>query len=257
MTKAKRAPARRRRATKIARGKGASVRQNSRRQANPPKSTGGPAPGTPSPIRTRMTPELQTHVRRLYEETDQPVCQIALDVDVNESVIRRMGRREGWVRYVAPPRDLPPVAKLLAQVEELEREPDPPSFEGGLRPLPQDDGGSHGGTRDDNIARFTQVVMAHLDEFEAMRRDGKLLPKHHLATARAISILTEAFNRLARLRAALPGTIHDDLAANDMPADLDAFREELAQRIEKFIASRTDPGAFADVAGAPAERADE
>jgi transposase-like protein len=207
-------------------------------------------------MRTRMSPELQAHVRRLYEETDQPVCQIALDVGVNESVIRRMGPREGWVRFEAPPRDLPPVAKLLAQVEELEKA-------GAVQErarqddgeAPQDDGDSNGATREENIARFTQVVMAHLDEFEAMRRDGKLLPTHHLATARAISILTEAFNRLARLRAALPGTIHDDLAA-DMPADLDAFREELAQRIETFLASRTDAGAFIDAAAASAAAAE-
>ena len=279
-----------------ARGKGASVCQKSTRTTNgkpqsrraykkakPRKRKGGPAPGTPSPTRTRMSPELQAHVRRLYEETDQPVCQIALDCGVNESVIRRMGPREGWVRFEAPPRDLPPVAKLLAQVEELERDRhpevraisalsasstrygraskedghgNPPSFEGGLRPPPQDDGEGKGATREDNIARFTQVVMAHLDEFEAMRRDGRLLPKHHLATARAISILTEAFNRLARLRAALPGTIHDDLAATDryavLPADLDAFREELAQRIETVLASRTDAGAFIDAAAASA-----
>jgi hypothetical protein len=215
-----------------------------------------------------MSAELQAHVRRLYEETDQPVCQIALDVGVNESVIRRMGPREGWVRFEAPPRDLPPVAKLLAQVEELEKsgavvlrgaQERAPQDDG---EAPQDDGEGKGATREDNIARFTQVVMAHLDEFEAMRRDGRLLPKHHLATARAISILTEAFNRLARLRAALPGTIdddsaHDNLANFDMPADLDAFREALAQRIEKFLASRTDAGAFAEPADVPAERTDE
>ena len=229
-----------------------------------------------------MSPELQAHVRRLYEETDQPVCQIALDVGVNESVIRRMGPREGWVRYVAPPRDLPPVAKLLEQVEELEEAVRAPQHDEAAlthsptpTPDPSPQGGGEqkesvaapealtgGGEKEDNIARFTHVVMAHLDEFEAMRRDGKLLPKHHLATARAISILTEAFNRLARLRAALPGTIHDDtahdnLANFDMPADLDAFREALAQRIEKFLASRTDAGAFTELADVPAERTDE
>lgn len=246
----------------LARGKRTSVRRKSRHPRPLPtarksergrgedKRKGGPVPGTPSPKRTRMSAELQAHVRRLYEESDQPICQIALDVGVDESVIRRMGPREGWVRFVAPPRDLPPVAKLLAQVEEMEkalaRPPNPDSSPPRAALV--------GGGEKDNIARFTQVVMAHLDEFEAMRRDGRLLPAHHLATARAISILTEAFNRLARLRAALPGTIDDDSVSADMPADLDAFREELAQRIEKFIASRTDPGAFAEPAAAPAER---
>lgn len=230
------------------------------------KRTGGPVPGTPSPTRTRMTPELQAHVKRLYEETDQPICQIALDVGVNESVIRRMGPREGWVRYVAPPRDLPPLATLLAEVEALERDrhpevrastedgqTNPPSFEGDLRPPPQDDGERGGGTSDDNIARFIRIVMAHLDEFEAVRRDGKLLPKHHLHTARAISILTEAFNRLQRLRASLTGPSHDDLS--DMPADLDAYRVELARQIDAFIASRTNAGIAEDTAAAPVDGA--
>ena len=234
-----------------------------------PQRKGGPVPGTPSPMRTRLTPELHDHARRKYETTEEYVTHIALDVGVDESVIRRMATREGWVRYVAPPRDLPPVAKLLAQVEELEEAVRAPQHDEAAlthspppTPDPSPQGGGEqkesvaapealtGGGEKDNIARFTQVVMAHLDEFEAMRRDGRLLPKHHLETARAISILTEAFNRLARLRAALPGTIHNDLAATDMPADLDAFREELAQRIEKFLASRTDAGAFADVAAA-------
>ena len=226
MTKTKRAPAR---------GTAASARQKSTR-ITAPKHKGGPVPGTPSPMRTRLSADLHDHARRLYETTAQPVSHIALDCGVDESVIRRMAKREGWVRYIAPPRDLPPVAKLLAQVEQLEK----------------GDGDVAEQDATQNIARFTQVVMAHLDEFEAMRRDGRLLPKHHLATARAISILTEAFNRLARLRAALPGTFHDDSATADMPANLDAFREELAQRIETFLASRTDAGAFIDAAAAPA-----
>ena len=247
----------------LARGKAASADQDTTQASSgdpqspgtdsPPaaaKRKGGPVPGTPSPMRTRMTPELLAHVKRLYEETDQHVCATALDCGVDESTIRRLALREGWVRYVAPPRDLPPVATLLAQVEALEedrQQGNPPSFEGGLRPPPQDDG--------DNIERFIRVVMAHLDEFEAVRRAGKLIAREHLPTARAISILTEAFNKLQRLRAAQPGTIHDDLANADMPADLDAFREALAQRIENFLASRTDAGAFADPAAEPAEGA--
>src|SRR5665647_1460435 len=112
MAKAKRASAR---------GKSASVRKIVRPSAAPKtKHKGGPVRGAPSPMRLRMSPELQAHARRLYEETDQFVTDIALYVGVNESVVRRMAEREGWVRYVAPPRDLPPVGKLLAEVEALD-----------------------------------------------------------------------------------------------------------------------------------------
>jgi hypothetical protein len=178
-------------------------------------------------MRMQLSPELHEYARRKFETTEEHVCDIALDCGVDESTIRRMALRESWVRYVAPPRDLPPVTKLLAQVEELEHA-----------------GNSNDGTREDNIERFIRIVMAHLDEFEAVRRAGKLIARQHLPTARAISTLTEAFNKLQRLRAAQPGQNHDDIA--DMPADLDAFREALAQRIESFLASRTDAEAFVD-----------
>ena len=263
----------RQKSTRTTNGKRQSRRPS--RPAKPRAHKGGPVPGTPSPMRTRMSPELQAHVRRLYEETDQPVCQIALDVGVNESVIRRMGPREGWVRFEAPPRDLPPVATLLAQVEELERssaDPNTPtpdrssrSSPDGERPLAYGGGEQEvradGGEKQDNIARFIRVVMAHLDEFEAMRRDGKLLPKHHLATARAISILTEAFNTLQRLRAAQPRQNHDDLSDryadryDVLPADLDEYRLALTRRIQEFLRSRAAAGAGGGAAAEPAEGA--
>ncbi len=278
-------------ARKVAR-RPAAKKSPARRPPAKKTAKGGPVPGTPSPTRTRMTPELQAHVKRLYETTDQPICQIGLDVGINESVIRRMGPREGWVRFVPPPQGLPPLATLLAEVEELEASLSLPPPSARLRASSTRDGGGEGrfGERerdetgwgesssssqtcaepkallpptpnpsppfeertgggekeggasgsDDPIARFIRIVTAHIDEFEAVRRDGKLLPKHHLQTARALSILTEAFNRLQRLRASLNGPSHDDLS--DMPADLDAFRDDLARRIDAFIESRADAG---------------
>ncbi len=93
--------------------------------------------------------------------------------------------------------------------------------------------------------------MAHLDEFEAVRRAGKLIAREHLPTARAISILTEAFNKLQRLRAAQPGQNHDD--TSDMPADLDDYRLELTRQIEQFLESRFAAGADGQGAAQPAE----
>lgn len=225
------------------------------------KHKGGPVAGTPSPMRTRLSGELQAYARRLFTETDQPGTEIAVDCGVDESVIRRMAKREGWVRFVAPPRDLPPVAKLLAEVEELEvsltKAPSIPTVTPTPNPSPQGGGEKEESAAasssaasvanvdeqdsEQRIETLTQAVMGYVREFDALRKNGKLLAKQHLATARAISILTEAFNRLQRLRAALPGSIDHDSYA-DAPADLDAFRDELARRIDAFIASRTDAG---------------
>jgi hypothetical protein len=250
MATAKRTHARGKRATKIVRRTRTSARRKSVRKAKP---KGGPVAGTPSPMRTRLSAELQAHARRLFTETDQPGTEIAADCGVDESVIRRMALREGWVRYVAPPRDLPPVAKLLAEVEKLEASlapqddgggadgpSPPPSFEGGLRPPPRDDGDRAQPDVQKDIAEFEHAVMGYVREFDALRKNGMLLPTQHLATARAINTLTDAFNKLQRMRAAhVPGSTHDD--ATDMPADLDEFRDELARRIRAFVASRAGP----------------
>ena len=239
-----------------------------------PKRKGGPVPGTPSPRRTRLSAELQAHARRLFEQTEQPATHIALDCGVDESVLRRMAKREGWVRYVVPPRGLPPVAKLLADVEALEKtvrdgrhpevlaEGEPRRMDAravalrGSAPArlaPQGDGEDAERDLQQDITRCIAVVMAHIDAFEDTRRNGRLVPKQHLANARAISVLTEAFNKLQRLRADLSGSINNDPndanTFSDTPADPDAFRDELARRIRAFVASRTgtrdadgDPG---------------
>ncbi|MDO9412289.1 MAG: hypothetical protein Q7T81_06910 [Pseudolabrys sp.] len=273
-----------------------------------PKRKGGPVIGTPSPMRTKLSPELQADARRRFEQTEEFGSSIAADCGVDESVIRRMALREGWVRFVAPPRDLPPMAKLLAEVEALEAgmkaellllSLPPPSArlrasstrygggEGRFDEHQRDEAGggeasstsqapsgpqplspptpnpsppregragggeqvalAGGGEKEENIARFIRVVMAHLDEFEVMRCDGKLKPTQYLAVARGISILTEAFNKLQRLRAAQPGQSHDTISDSyTAPADTDAFCEALAQRIENFLASRTDADAFGE-----------
>jgi hypothetical protein len=86
---------------------------------------------------------------------------------------------------------------------------------------------------------------------ETMRASlGKepLRPMDAERTARTLSVLAETLSKLRRQRlAATPqaGSDHD----NDMPADIDEFRNELARRIRAFIASRTDRGdAGADAA---------
>lgn len=127
-------------ARKVAR-RPAAKKSPARRPPAKKTAKGGPVPGTPSPTRTRMTPELQAHVKRLYETTDQPICQIGLDVGINESVIRRMGPREGWVRFVPPPQGLPPLATLLAEVEELEASLSLPRHQRGYARLRRDGGG--------------------------------------------------------------------------------------------------------------------
>jgi hypothetical protein len=76
-------------------------------------------------------------------------------------------------------------------------------------------------------------------------------------TARTLALLTQTYQHIQRLRAgerlgARPhGGIDDD---DDMPADIEEFRFELARRIEAFVASRTDAGgAEGDAAARPVD----
>ena len=67
-------------------------------------------------------------------------------------------------------------------------------------------------------------------------------------TARTLSSLTETLQKLQRLQCTLPETeLKDD---DDVPADIDEFRNELARRIDAFVDSRTG-GADAVGAAAP------
>jgi hypothetical protein len=199
------------------------------------KPKGGPVAGTPSPMRTRLSAELQAHARRQFEQTDRYVTDIALDCGVDESVLRRMALREGWVRYVGPPRGLPPVAKLLAEVEALET----------LPPVTPDE-------RVAAIDRLHREAMAQLAEVEALRARTTPAAKDAERNAHTLSSLTETVRKLQGMRCAihLPGSTHD--ADYDLPADPDAFRDELARRIDAFIASRANTGnAGDDAAAAP------
>jgi hypothetical protein len=95
-----------------------------------------------------------------------------------------------------------------------------------------------------------RAVRAELATVEAMRARMKTTPESPAEaerTARTLASLTDTMHTLQRMSCATPQANDDD----DMPADLDAFRDELARRIRAFVASRTGTG-DASGAGEPA-----
>ena len=202
----------------------------------------------PSPRRYVYTEELLANGRHRYEHTDEPVVSIAADFGCDKTTFQRMANREHWVRYVAPPRGLPHAAQILAQVEKLEagERQDAPSQATPTVTLPLAGGGN--GAADetpppaDVVARFRRAVLNELGAVEAMRDQLQRTPQRPrdaLETARTLTILTEALHRLERLQGGAPQPGYDD---DDFPTDIDAFRDELAQKIESFLASRADAG---------------
>jgi hypothetical protein len=65
-------------------------------------------------------------------------------------------------------------------------------------------------------------------------------------TARTLGSLTDTLHKLQRMSCAIPQAADYD----DMPTDIDAFRIDLARRIDAFVASRTEPGHADGDAGA-------
>jgi hypothetical protein len=211
------------------------------------------------------TPALLANGRYRYEQTDESLISIASDFGVNRNTFRALAVRQGWVRYKPPPRDLLPAAKLLAQADDLKdlgTQDDAPSAPAVTlseeKPELQHPGLNHVAENrpalpppGDTIIRLHRAVLEELSAVEAMRARLKREPQNPIdaeRTARTLSSLTETLQKLQRLQCTLPETeLKDD---DDMPADIDEFRNELARRINAFVDSRTG-GADAVGAAAP------
>src|SRR6185369_14642286 len=112
--------------------------------------------------RLNITDALKQDIRRRYEQTPESLSGMAADLGCTAQTVCNLAKREGWVRYVAPPREMTPSARLLARAEMVaaaqtdDRHPEVraaqpraskgdgqglqdtgrASFEGGLRPPP-------------------------------------------------------------------------------------------------------------------------
>src|SRR6185437_9823082 len=181
------------------------------------------------------TPEFLAEARRRIEGTTESMTAIAGKFGMHHSVLSNLIQRERWVRPEAAlhRRGLSPALRLAVEADALAAAPSPPD------PAALD--------------RIERAVLKELETVETMRASldkEPLRPIDAERTARTLSIHAETLAKLRRhrLAAAAPsGPDHDD----DFPADLDAFRDELARRIRAFIASRT-AGSDAERAGAAA-----
>jgi hypothetical protein len=217
-------------------------------------------PPPPSARRHSYTPELLAAGRDRYERTEESITSIAVDFGVHKSTFQRMAARLGWVRYVAPSRDLPPAVRLLAQATALEDAmlaADRQSLQGNGESLPPaartEEKIAHRGLPDNQsnaplpppgvtIEQLHLAVLEEVASVKALRAQLKRRPRSALdgeRTARTLASLTETVGKLQRLQCGDPpsGQDHDD-----MPIDLDEFRNELARRIEAFVESRADEG---------------
>ena len=220
------------------------------------------------PAHRTYTPELLANGRYRVEQTDEPWASIAADFSIQPYSMRRLAKRMNWIRPEQPPRDLPRAARLLAQADALARGEggdagQPPTSiaasSGAVAPTatappaapppvaasaaPPAVAASTAPPVADAAAieRLHQAVLEELATVEAMRAELKTLPRRPLdaeRTARTISSLTDTLQKLQRLRCGLSTSGPND---DDLPADIDAFRLDLARRVDAFVESWIDP----------------
>jgi hypothetical protein len=184
-----------------------------------------------------LSAEVLEYARQRYEKTDDPMSHIAADVGKSRGAMYDIARAEGWqLRRDRPPRGLSPALKLgieaaeavaneasqAAKAEDRGTDPDAPPVA-------------------DSIAtRLEAAVEKELRKVESLRGESAPRGKRSAESeriARTLATLTETLFKVRRLRQ--PGNIsgsNDD----DLPADADGFRINLAHRIDVFVHSRTD-----------------
>jgi len=203
------------------------------------KTLRSPRPQAVQSGRLGFTQELLGYVRQRYENTDTPVAEIARAIGVHRTTVHAIAQREGWTRFKLPLRGLPPqttVVSVPAAPEDASpvatKETAParsrPDGEGTLPPLAETAG------------RLHRVILDELEALQTARAQmrGELQSTGEAErTARTIARLTESLQKIQRLQPTIstPGAIDED-----MPAD--EFRYALAQRIDEFVKSRTEPG---------------
>jgi hypothetical protein len=261
MAKRTRAPARQSRAAKKARKPtGARKRKAAKKGCRPRRQAASAKKDKAGRPPKYYTPEFLAEARRRVEQTLESMTSIAGKFGMHHSVLSRLIQRERWVRPEGSlrRRGLSPVMRLAAAADALVMA----SAEQAPHPDPLAAGGERGRTGSAApasqdlaaIDRLEQAVMRELATVETMRASlGKepLRPMDAERTARTLSVLAETLSKLRRQRlAAAPqaGSDHD----NDLPADIDVFRLDLARRIDAFVASRAQPDDAERDAGAGA-----
>ena len=258
-TSRRRAPPRKtaRRKTAAPRTKPISLRRATPpRKEPPPPREFDPAAKKTGRRRTYFTAEFLAEAKRRVEQTAQSTQSLAGDFAMHPSVLWRLIEREGWVRPEAAlgRRSLSPVMRIAAAVDAManasahSRESGNPATNTqaseleALGPRLRGDERMETAPPDTSaIDRLEAAVLRELSVVERMRasmRDEPLRPADAERTARTLSVLTETLAKLRRLRlgsAPHSGPDHDD----DIP-DIDAFRLDLARRIEAFVASQPD-----------------
>ena len=208
----------------------------------------------------KYAPELIAAVRYDYLHSDATLVEIAAKFNINERDITRMRAHEGWPGRYARIRRVPRIPQLPAAAQTSEaqtagRPSDPLRSGGNEESALTDLQRVHDGCASPLAALIDSAVpelppnASLIDRIERLveqelrgeeRERAQLGPARRRGAdavrfARTIATLTQALQALKRLRGA---SEQGPCNEHDLPADPDEARDELARRVEAFLASR-------------------
>lgn len=199
----------------------------------------------PAPRGLHLAPERLAAARQRFESGSATIAAIARGLGCSPRTVHAIARREGWVRRA--PREVPRSLRLLAELDRLEATTQDATQDRTHvpdRPAPPAEGGSDATAAAlppiaETVERIYRAALEELAKVEAAHAKLQHAPRSALEaerTARTLATLQTLVERLEQQKIRLLGTAYDD----DIPEDIDAFREALAQRIEAFMESRPD-----------------
>jgi hypothetical protein len=237
----------------------------------------------------QYTEDFLAAARSGYENTDQPMRELARELGIGITTLSTLAEKHGWAKRSLRKRGLSPAMQLLAEAQALAGKTsahsrasgNPESAELGPRLrgdersesgphpsrlatlAPQDDGANlapvegGGGTTPD--APEPTDLLIKLEQILAQLITAQqLAPANGIHSPQGARNLTLLIQAMRALRGMHPAPTHTEMTADDddMPADIDEFRLDLARRIDAFVASRTDAAdAGGDAGPAPLDAA--
>jgi hypothetical protein len=186
--------------------------------------------------------------RRLYEQTLAPVDDICAMMDIAKPLFYRLAKAEGWRGRRAKTgvfqfaRAFTEAIPLLPQAIDQSRAEVLPR----AQPISAERRAAIGslilGVAEQQMAAITRIVdvIAPSNPVEVEQ------------SARVMASLSRSLREIKALIQPEPETPPDDADDDDMPRDIDAFRNELARRIRDIVDAR--PGALPLPCEDPADR---
>lgn len=210
----------------------------------------------------RYAEDFLAALRQRYEQTDQPMRSLAREFSIGISTLSAIVERHGWVKRSQRKRGRPE-ASLVSEAQAL-MESLPArggvSADSGLAfsleapptpdPSPPRAARVEGGeqTAAERLeALLLKEIAAEEVAREALGNEPRLRTEAD-ACARRLAVMTQTLQTLQKIRETQPiGNARCQCSEyDDIPEDMDAFRDELARRINAFVKSRAGENAETD-----------